>query len=134
MVNQRGLEQFQGHKYLNLESFRRNGKAVATPMWFAESGGALYVYSLESAGKVKRIRNNPRVRVVPSTFRGVPLGEWVAASAAILDSAGASRGHSLLNQKYGWLKRLGDLFSAGLMKRKRVVLEIRIEPQGGKSG
>jgi hypothetical protein len=122
------LARFSGEKYLNLESYRKNGKAVRTPMWFAESGGALYVYSLASAGKVKRITNNPRVRVVPSGFRGKPRGEWVDARARILDADGASRGHALLTQKYGWRKRIGDAVSK-LRKRQRVVIIIEIAEQ-----
>ena len=54
------LGQFEGQKYLNLESYRKTGAAVATPVWFADDGNELYIYSLADAGKVKRIRNNPR--------------------------------------------------------------------------
>ena len=59
------LNQFAGEKYINLETFRKSGAAVATPVWFAEDLGVFYVYSLANAGKVKRIRNNPRVRLMP---------------------------------------------------------------------
>ena len=120
------LSQFAGQKYLNLESYRKNGKAVATAVWFAEEGGELYIYSLADAGKVKRIRNNPRVRIIPCDFRGKPKGEWVEARARILDAAGARRGHSLLDEKYGLLKRVGNIFSR-LMKRERVVMAIELD-------
>jgi PPOX class probable F420-dependent enzyme len=67
--------QFTDQKYLNLETYRRNGTPVATPMWFAEHHGTLYVYSRAEAGKVRRVRQNPRVRVVPCTARGTPTGD-----------------------------------------------------------
>jgi uncharacterized protein len=118
------LAQFTGRKYLNLESYRKTGAAVRTPLWFAEEGGVLYVYSLADSGKVKRIRNDPRVRVVPSDLRGNPRGEWVEARAEILDAEGAARGHQLLRQKY-WLKRLGDFFGR-LRKRRHAVMAIHV--------
>ena len=115
--------QFAHQKYLNLETYRNSGKPVATPVWFAEAHGTFYIYSLAHAGKVKRIRHNPRVRIVPCDVRGNPKGEWVDATARILDEHGAARGHQLLNQKYGWMKRIGDAVSR-LRRRPRVVIAI----------
>ena len=119
------LNQFANQNYLNLESYRKTGNPVTTPMWFAEYNGALYVYSVAIAGKVKRIRNNANVRVVPSDMRGKPKGEWVEARAQILDERGAELGHKLLNEKYGWMKRVGDIFSK-LRKRDKVVIAIEV--------
>jgi uncharacterized protein len=119
------LAQFENQKYLNLESYRKNGTPVATPVWFAENDGLFYVYSLANAGKVKRIRNNPRVRVMPCDVRGRPKGAWVDADARIADAQTAAKGHQLLNRKYGLLKRIGDVFSK-LRKRERAVITIQI--------
>ena len=116
--------QFAGRNYLNLESYRKNGKAVRTPLWFAEEGGILYVYSTADSGKVKRIRNDPRVRVVPSDIRGNPGGEWMEARAEILDAEGAARGHQLLRRKY-WFKHVLDFF-ARMGKRRHAVLALRV--------
>ena len=118
------LAQFRGKKYLNLESYRKTGAAVRTPLWFAEAEGVLYVYSLADSGKVKRLRNDPRARVVPSDIRGNPQGEWVEARAEILDAAGAARGHQLLRQKYV-MKRLFDLLGR-LKGRRHAVMAIRL--------
>jgi PPOX class probable F420-dependent enzyme len=120
-----GLTQFAHQQYLNLETYRKTGVPVATPVWFAEAHGTFYIYTLAHAGKVKRIRNNPQVRIVPRDARGHPTGEWVDATARILDAHGAARGHQLLNQKYGWLKRIGDVFSR-LRRRPRVVIAIDV--------
>lgn len=117
------ISQFAGQKYLNLETCRKNGAAVATPVWFAEDAGVLYIYSLANAGKVKRIRNSPRVRVMPCDVRGKPKGEWVEGAARILDAAGSERAHRLLDKKYGWMKKVGSLYSK-LMKRERAAIAI----------
>jgi uncharacterized protein len=117
--------QCTNQKYLNLETYRKNGTPVATPMWCAEHDGLLYVYSRAEAGKVKRIRQHPAVRVVPCTVRGTPMGDWVSGTARMLEEPDATLGHQLLNAKYGWLKRVGDLVSR-LRNRARVVMAIEV--------
>ena len=119
------LTQFANQKYLNMETHRKTGKPVATPVWFAEENGTLYIYSLVNVGKVKRLRNNPKVRIMPCDVRGTPKGEWVEAKALILDEREATLGHKLLNKKYGWVKRIGDAFSK-LRQRQRVVIAMEI--------
>ena len=119
------LNPFANQRYLNLETYRKTGHPVTTPMWFAEYNGSLYIYSLVNAGKVKRIRSNANVRVVPSDMRGKPKGEWVEAKARILDERGTELGHKLLNEKYRWMKRMGDIFSK-LRKRHKVVIAIEV--------
>ena len=120
------LSQFADQQYLNLETYRKNGNAVATPVWFAEDGSVLYIYSLADAGKVKRIRNTPRVRIAPCDMRGKLKGEWVEARARIVQGDEAARGHRLLDKKYGLLKKIGNVFSK-LMKRERVVIAIELD-------
>jgi PPOX class probable F420-dependent enzyme len=120
------LDQFANEKYLNFETYRKTGEPVLTPVWFAEENGVLYIYSLANAGKVKRIRNNPRVQVAPCDMRGKLKGEWVDARARILDSQEAAHGHRLLDRKYGLMKKAGNLFSK-IMSRERVVIAIQIE-------
>jgi PPOX class probable F420-dependent enzyme len=120
------LAQLADQKYLSLETYRKDGTPVATPVWFAQEGRVFYVYSLANAGKVKRIRNNPRVRIAPCDIRGRLKGEWVDGEARILDQAGAEKAHRLLNQKYGLVKRMGDFFSK-LRKRARATIAIHVK-------
>src|SRR5579884_4185843 len=118
------LAQFDAAKYISLESFRKTGAGVRTPVWFAADPGApqtFYVYSEADAGKVKRIRNNPHVRVAPCDMRGGVRGAWVDAQARIIGGAEAEKGQELLRQKYGWMKRTGDFFSR-LMGHKQTLL------------
>src|SRR5215475_543692 len=119
------LTSFATQRYLNLESFKRDGTPVQTPVWFAEEQGVLYVYTLANAGKVKRIRRNSRIRIAPCTMRGTVIGPWVEAEATIVDATTAAHGHALLRHKYGWMKGIGDLFSR-LLHRERVVIAIRV--------
>jgi len=124
-MSSQSLAPFATQRYLNLESVKRDGTPVQTPVWFAEDHGVLYVYTLANAGKVKRIRRNPRIRIAPCTMRGTVIGPWVEAVATIVDATTAAHGHALLRHKYGWMKRMGDLYSR-LMHRERVVIAIRL--------
>ena len=122
-MSSQSLAPFVGQRYLNLESFKRDGTPVQTPVWFAEEQGVLSVYTLANAGKVKRIRRTPRIRLAPCTMRGTVTGPWVEAEATIVDATTAA--HALLRHKYGWMKGIGDLFSR-LLHRERVVITIRV--------
>jgi PPOX class probable F420-dependent enzyme len=119
----------QGRKYLNIETFRKSGQGVRTPVWFAgepEDGPPekLYVYSTADSGKAKRIRNNGRVRVASCDVRGKLVGEWIDARAEIVTGADAEHGMQLLNKKYIPWKQLLDFFAL-FSRAKRVVFLIR---------
>ena len=57
-------------KFVSLTTFRRSGERVSTPVWVARDGDALVVTTPEGSGKVKRLRHNPRVEMVPCSRRG----------------------------------------------------------------
>jgi len=96
------LSQFEGEKVISLETYRRNGQPVRTPVWFLKEDGVLYVHTDNSTGKVKRIRRNPKVRVAPSHFRGKPKAGYVDARAELEASPGAvEKYRSQIYKKYG---------------------------------
>jgi len=124
-MNNQQFAQFAGQQYLNLESFRQNGEAVRTPLWFAEENGILFIYTLAAAWKVKRIRRNPQVRIAPCDIRGNVKGAWMDAEARILDAAEAAHGQELLRQKYGWKKKLSEFINRFRKNRQLTVIAIR---------
>ena len=127
-----GFAAFAGQKYLNLKTFKKNGTGVKTPVWFAAEPAAnldsseakLYVYTIGASGKVKRVRNNPRVKVAPCDMRGNLRGGWVDARAEIVSGAEAEHGVELLNKRYAPWKQLLDFFGR-LHKREHTVFAIR---------
>lgn len=112
-----------GQEFMNLTTFRKNGQPVPTPVWFAQAGDSLYVMTVDNTGKIKRVRNSSRVQVGPSDRRGTPTGPLAEGTARILPSAEARRANALLNQKYGWMKRVFDLVQK-IRSTPRVYLEI----------
>ncbi len=126
-----GFAPFSGHKYLSLETFRKSGEGVRTPIWFAAEpstgldspGAKLYLYTVGNSGKIKRIRNNPQVRIAPCDVRGKVLGAWVDARAEIVSGAEATHGMRLLDKKYmPWKQLLG--FFAMFRRQERAVIAI----------
>lgn len=69
------IEQFHDQQYINLETYRRNGQAMRTPVWFMQEGDTLFVRTIANSGKVKRARNFPDVRVAPCDQTGNLRGE-----------------------------------------------------------
>jgi uncharacterized protein len=98
--------------YLSLATFRRDGRAVQTPVWFARRGDRLYVFSEGDAGKVKRLRNGPRARVAACNVRGGLRGDWIEARGRVVDDANTVRdAYAALRAKYGWQMAVVDFFS-----------------------
>jgi len=96
-------------KYVLLTTFRKSGVGVPTAVWAAQDGDALVVTTAASAGKVKRIRNNPEVTLQACTMSGRVKGdaEPVAGRAEIVDDpAGFEAGEAIIAKKYGWMFRL----------------------------
>ena len=122
------LKAFENEQYLNLETYRKNGTAIGTPVWFAEQDGVLYIYSVADAWKVKRIRNNPKVRIAPCGIRGEVKGDWIEAAARIVTGAEEDRAQALLTKKYGWMKKIGALYSR-LIGRAHAAIAITPSPK-----
>ena len=76
----------EGHGFISLTTFRKNGKAVVTPVRFGVENGKVYVSTGTKSGKVRRIRINPKVQVAPCTIRGKVVGPVVEGTARILSA------------------------------------------------
>src|SRR5262249_18591010 len=120
------FESFQNQKYLNLETFRKTGVGVKTPVWFAANseadlsgpGAKLYAYTMGESGKVKRIRNSSRARIAPCNARGKVTGPWLEATAEIIGGPESEHADALLNEKYWPWKQLLNFFGS-LSSRSR---------------
>jgi len=113
-------------RYLNLESFRRDGTAVRTPLWFAPGGdGVLFVYTRADAAKVKRLRRAPGCRIAACDMRGNVAGPWLDATAAIVSGDVAARGMALLDRRYWPWKQLIGVLARLRPGARRVVMALR---------
>lgn len=94
-------DQLAEAKYLLLTTFRKDGRAVPTPVWFAADGAEFVVWTAATSGKVKRIRRDGAVTIAPCDLRGNPRGEAVGAHARLLDATGTERVRRLISRRYG---------------------------------
>ena len=127
------LAQLNRHEYFSLETFRRGDVGVKTPVWFAAHGSCAYVFTESDAGKVKRLRNDARIRVAPCTLAGRVTGDWIEGQAARVDDpTTVAVAYAALRAKYGWKMSLVDLGSrlAGRIGN-RAILEIELTPSRG---
>jgi uncharacterized protein len=119
------ISQFLNQKYINLETYRKNGQAVQTPVWFAIEDNMIYVRTDNNSGKIKRARNNPHVRITPSNARGQPKGEWVDGEMRIPSTAESERANQLLRQKYGLQGKIIRIVNK-IRKTRPIVISIQI--------
>jgi PPOX class probable F420-dependent enzyme len=127
-VMQDALSQLGSEPYVSLVTFRRDGREVATPVWIAPLADRLYVFTERSAGKVKRLKNDGRVRLAPCNVRGIVSGDWTGGRARLVDDeAREAEIYAAFDRKYGWQMRLVN-FGSRLAGRigGRAVLEIEL--------
>ncbi|MEV5447304.1 PPOX class F420-dependent oxidoreductase, partial [Streptomyces sp. NPDC052644] len=59
------LDRLAAEKYVLLTTFRKDGRAVSTPVWAVRDDDTLAVWTVADSGKVKRIRRDGTVTVAP---------------------------------------------------------------------
>lgn len=106
-------EDFAGlreHRYALVVTFRRDGTAVPTPVWFALlDDRRLVTHTEERTAKVRRIRRDPRARVYPCDPRGKPLGPGVEATGRILEADDERElAEAALDRRYRRTRRVYD--------------------------
>ena len=124
------MQQLSDARYLSLATWRRDGREVRTPVWFANDGEAtLYIFSAGEAGKVKRLRALKRAAVASCDVRGGSLGTWIEARGYIVkDASEIERAYALLKGKYGIQMTLTNLFSwLGRKIHKRAIIRVELD-------
>ncbi|GAC1402841.1 MAG: PPOX class F420-dependent oxidoreductase [Ktedonobacteraceae bacterium] len=113
------------HQYALLKTFRKNGEAVPTPIWFASENGKLYITTGSTAGKIKRIKNNGRATLTPCDQRGRIIGDGkeVEGVARVLPTAEYAHANTVLLRKYRLMYRVFDVLGF-LIRRKSTYIEI----------
>jgi PPOX class probable F420-dependent enzyme len=122
------MKSLQHVRYINFATWRKNGEAVRTPVWFAATNSnTLYCFSAANAGKVKRLRHSNRSRIATCDARGGNLGVWVDSRAYLVSNRQEiDQAYESLKHKYGLQLTITNLFSwlSGRINNREV---IRIE-------
>ncbi|ORV49262.1 pyridoxamine 5'-phosphate oxidase [Mycolicibacter engbaekii] len=122
---------FDAFRQIVLVTYKRSGEAMPSPINHGVDAGKIYVRTDASTGKVKRIRNNPNVVVVPSSLRGKPEGKPVAGIARILPESDHARAERAIAANWSPAMRI---FERGLDKGSAAagipIAYIEIAPAG----
>ncbi|MEU5788321.1 PPOX class F420-dependent oxidoreductase [Micromonospora purpureochromogenes] len=122
------LDRLAAEKYVLLTTFRKDGRAVPTPVWAVRDGDTLAVWTAADSGKVKRIRRDGTVTVAPCDVRGRPRGPAVPGHAVLCSPEESNRVRDLIKRKYRLLGRL-SLLGSRLRRGERGTIGIRITVQ-----
>lgn len=119
------LNAFDEEQYMNVETYRKTGEAVRTPVWFVEVNGELCFTTEARSGKVKRLRRKPAVRVAPCKVNGEPLGDWHPGMARFLTADEIPEVKKIYSKKYGVQKIFFDLLGI-FQRQERLFIAVRL--------
>jgi uncharacterized protein len=123
MMSSDNLATLDKHKYINLETYKKSGQGVKTPVWFMVSDGLVFVLTTKNTGKAKRLKNNQKVRIMPCGMRGEPKGDWIDGTARFATESETQNAIKLRHKKYGLRAKLVGMF---IKKEEPVVIAIQI--------
>ena len=123
------LAKFDHENVISLETYRKDGQPVRTPVWFLKEDDILIVHTDDTTGKIKRIRRNPKVRVAPSKFRGEPKADYIDAITQLeTDPETVKKYYLLIYKKYGLIGSLTRAMQRFSRSKAKDII-IRITPQ-----
>lgn len=123
--NYNNLETFEKAKYINIQTYKKTGQRISTPVWFIIKDNKIFFRTSHNSGKIKRIRNNNNVKFALCDIRGKIKGEWYEGIAKIENDSDNSILFQI-NKKYGLSSRLMKIF----YKIKKIdIVILSIEPK-----
>ena len=128
MPNTSATDSLSREEYISLETFKRSGDGVKTPVWCAPLGGEIVIFSEAKAFKVKRLARNDNVCIAACDVRGGVRGEWSSGHGRIVeDRDEEGRAYAAFIAKYGWkMKLLNFVSTLSGRIHGRAVLSIRL--------
>ncbi len=111
-------------KYVSVTTFKKDGTSVPTPTWVVGlDAGKIGFYTSSTSGKVKRLRNNPKVVVQPCDSRGRVKPDTSPLDGAAVVVVGSERDviYDKIVAKYGFMTKVTRVLATvgGVIKRKK---------------
>ena len=100
------LEEIESEKYISVETYKKNGDSVRTPVWFTIKDNQIFVVTRDQTGKVKRLKNNTQVKIATCKIKGSIKGKWVSGVAEILDEGKTKEAVKRRDKKYGFFSKM----------------------------
>lgn len=121
------VDEIARSKYVSLTTYRKDGTAVATPVWHVPNGDELIIITEAGTGKVKRIRNNSRVVVTVCSLRGriAPGAASAEGQARLLGEVDTQAARVLLARRY-LMSRVGNWVTRTLRLKRPALIGIAV--------
>ena len=119
-------------KFVSLTTFKKDGSAVASPLWIGQDGDHVFFWTPADSWKVKRAKNNPQVIMAPCSRGGKvrPAAVQVHGEAEVIsDAATVARLADVIRHKYGVEFRIVTFIERVLARGKkppRVILRVAV--------
>ena len=112
-------------KYVSLETYKKNNQPVRTPVWFIIKDDLIIIVTREHTGKIKRLRNNQKVKIATCSMKGKISGPWMSGVAKILDKDKTPEIVRLRDRKYGFLAKIASVLSG--TKGDYVAISVKVD-------
>src|ERR1700759_320394 len=92
-------------KFVSLTTFKKDGSAVASPMWIGRDGDHVFFWTPADSWKAKRAKNNPDGVMTPCSRAGkIRDGavQFHGVAGVIADQVTVSRLAGVIRSKYGF--------------------------------
>lgn len=119
------LDEIKTKKYVSLETYKKNGQPVKTPVWFIIKDDSVIIVTREHTGKIKRLKNNQKVKLATCSMKGKVSGPWMSGVAKILTKNETVNATKLRDKKYGFLAKIASVLSG--TKGDFVAISIKID-------
>lgn len=118
------LDQIKSEKYISLETYRKNNQAVRTPVWFVIKNDLIVIVTREQTGKIRRLRNNQKVKVATCSIKGKTSMSMIPGTAQILTEEETAEAVKLRDKKYGFFSKVAKFLTKN--KGSLVAISVRI--------
>ena len=127
-------EIFKGRQFCLLTTFKKDGSAVPTPMWFFIKNEKMYMTTRGQSWKVKRIRRTSEVKIASCNSSGGQCGRPFSAQATLVEeTTERDAAKAGLNHKYGLKKKIIDLvFRLAAKDKTEAILKISLNQDQAK--
>jgi len=121
----KNLDEIKSEKYISVETFKKDGTSVKTPVWFTIKDNLVYVVTRDQTGKVKRLKNNLNVKIATCNIKGKIKGRWNSGTVEILNKQETEEAVKRRDKKYGFFSKMARFLTKN--KGELFAFSIKIE-------
>ena len=107
----KNLDEIKLEKYISVETFKKDGTSVKTPVWFTIKDNLVYVVTRDQTGKVKRLKNNLNVKIATCNIKGKIKGRWNSGTVEILNKQETEEAVKRRDKKYGFFSKMARVLT-----------------------